>query len=588
MRAGQSMNKLLVMGVFTSSLLLAGDNAVESIGFNAGITKLKYIVDSQVTSTPKTVGSSFEGYVTLSNVFSNKNIKPSLHYIYNTNSDVKNHTGLIGLNQHYQFNYFNFYSGLLVGYGKLELNGDYSLKSVVGAAQVGLEFPMTQRFSFNFNSKFFVHNYESDLNSAPYMMSASVGLKYTFGATKEDFIVTDMKTKSKEKVQKAPEKITVGEEWSFEDTIDLEPSSQKSEIIKPQEINKVEEKVAGVVVAKPEIVEPVEERAPVEEKKVEKKVALKKSQSKEQAMFKESNVDEMDFDWLLEEDFDALGESSSKNKKDSDHDGVPDKEDLCVDTIAGEIVDSSGCAKDTDGDGVIDRVDKCPNSVVDEIVDARGCAKDSDLDGIVDRLDRCSNSLANEIVDQKGCAKDTDGDGVVDRADKCLNTPKGQVVNEFGCSEKVFDTKTRVALYQNKPVEIKKPQISNLATPPSAPAVATTTQSGYPSRLNFPYKAQKVDEEQNKQLDRLASYLIAHPEYELFMKSYTDSIGSAQYNFNLAAKRAQSVTDQLVDRGVNRARISYESMGEKDPIASNMLKAGREKNRRIDIFLIKR
>jgi len=586
MRARQSMNKLLVMSVFTSNLLLASDNTLESIGFNAGITKLKYIVDSQVTSTPKTVASNFEGYVTLANIFSNKNIKPSFHYIYNTNSDVKNHTGLIGLSQHYQFNYFNLYSGLLVGYGKLELNGDYSLKSVVGAAQVGLEFPMTQRFSFNFNSKFFAHNYESDLNSAPYMMSASVGLKYTFGTTKEDFIVTDTKTKSKAKVQKikkAPEEIVASEDWSFEDTIDLEPSSQKSEIIKPQETKKVEEKVAGIVVAEPEIVKPVEEKP--QEKKNEKKAVAKKSQSKEQEMFKETNVDEMDFDWLLEEDFDTLGESSSKNQKDSDHDGVPDKEDLCVDTIAGEIVDSSGCAKDSDGDGVIDRVDKCPKSVVDEIVDARGCAKDSDLDGIVDRLDRCSNSLANEIVDQNGCAKDSDGDGVVDRADKCLNTPQGQAVNEFGCSENVIDTKTRVALYQNKPVEIKKPQISNLATP----ALAKTAEvDGYPSRLNFPYKAQKVDEEQVKQLDRLAAYLIAHPQYELFMKSYTDSIGSAQYNFNLAAKRAQSVTDQLVNRGVNRARISYESMGEKDPIESNMLKSGREKNRRIDIFLIKR
>lgn len=555
MQINQNIHKLIVVGLLTSGISLAADVGVESMGFNAGITKITYIVDSQVTTTPKTVGSSFELYSTLSNVFANKNIKPTFSYIYNRNSDVKNHTALVGLNQYYQFNYFDVYSGLLVGYGKLELNNDYSLKSVVGAAQVGLEFPMSQHFSFNFNSKFFVHNYESNLNSAPYMVSASVGLKYTFSTISEESVVSNDKEKSL-KIDDNDD-----DDWDFDDTIDLEPSNKKSIKPTPKEVEKkvqkqvkvqpLEEKKSDKVIPSKVVVKKIKTKKIVKNSSPKKVQKSAKSQKKS---FDEMNVDEMDFDWLLDEDSKPSAKDSHKKPVDSDHDGVIDKEDLCMDTIAGEIVDSSGCAKDSDGDGIIDR------------------------------LDRCSNSIANEIVDQDGCAKDSDGDGVVDRVDQCINSPKDQVVNEFGCSGKMIDTKTKVTLHQHKPVKISKPQVKEIQKP-----VKTVTKvSGYPTRLNFPYKAQKVDKKQVKQLDKLAAYLIAHPEYELFMKSYTDSIGSAKYNYNLALKRAKSVTSQLIQRGVNRARISYESMGEKEPLVSNMLKSGREKNRRIDIFLIKR
>ncbi len=89
--------------------------------------------------------------------------------------------------------------------------------------------------------------------------------------------------------------------------------------------------------------------------------------------------------------------------RDSDFDGVPDKEDLCPNTPRGVIVDETGCPVDSDGDGVPDGLDACPNTPSGAMVDERGCPMDSDNDGVYDGLDRCPNTPAGVQVDETGC-----------------------------------------------------------------------------------------------------------------------------------------------------------------------------------------
>jgi OOP family OmpA-OmpF porin len=59
--------------------------------------------------------------------------------------------------------------------------------------------------------------------------------------------------------------------------------------------------------------------------------------------------------------------------KDSDKDGVPDREDYCPDTPRGAMVDERGCPLDSDGDGIYDGLDKCPNTPPGTKVDVNGC-----------------------------------------------------------------------------------------------------------------------------------------------------------------------------------------------------------------------
>ena len=65
---------------------------------------------------------------------------------------------------------------------------------------------------------------------------------------------------------------------------------------------------------------------------------------------------------------------------------------------------------------------------------------------------------------------------------------------------------------------------------------------------------------------------------------YTDSIGSAGYNKELAEQRALAVQNWLVKNGsISQDKISLEPVGEAHPVATNATEAGRQQNRRVEI-----
>lgn len=98
-------------------------------------------------------------------------------------------------------------------------------------------------------------------------------------------------------------------------------------------------------------------------------------------------------------------------------------------------------ADDIDGDGVPNDDDLCPNTPAGEQVDANGCSdsqlQDDDSDGVPNGQDQCPNTPSNLAgqVDSTGCA-DPDGDGVPAQDDKCPDTDAGASVDADGCSDK--------------------------------------------------------------------------------------------------------------------------------------------------------
>ena len=79
-----------------------------------------------------------------------------------------------------------------------------------------------------------------------------------------------------------------------------------------------------------------------------------------------------------------------------------------------------------------------------------------------------------------------------------------------------------------------------------------------------------------------------------FLKEGTDNQGwrnstaeqSRQKNLNLSQERAQSVASYLLNCGVSSNQIKgVQGMGESDPIASNDTAAGREQNRRVEVYM---
>ena len=67
---------------------------------------------------------------------------------------------------------------------------------------------------------------------------------------------------------------------------------------------------------------------------------------------------------------------------------------------------------------------------------------------------------------------------------------------------------------------------------------------------------------------------------------HTDSIGSRGYNQRLSEKRAKSVKNYMISKGIETKRVKAVGYGEVAPIASNNTKAGQAKNRRIEIKIL--
>jgi len=117
--------------------------------------------------------------------------------------------------------------------------------------------------------------------------------------------------------------------------------------------------------------------------------------------------------------------------KDSDGDGVIDKNDKCLTTPNGVQVDTNGCALDSDGDGVADYLDKCPQSAKGAKVDANGCELDSDKDGVLDSADKCPSTASGVQVDKNGCAKSVVLDIVFENSSAKINAAYSPKLQEY-------------------------------------------------------------------------------------------------------------------------------------------------------------
>jgi len=85
------------------------------------------------------------------------------------------------------------------------------------------------------------------------------------------------------------------------------------------------------------------------------------------------------------------------------------------------------------------------------------------------------------------------------------------------------------------------------------------------------------------EIDRVAGVLTQYPQTLIRVEGHTDSVGTEAYNMDLSFRRANSVRDLLVQRGVTMSRIQPVGFGETMPVATNDTEAGRQLNRRVEI-----
>jgi outer membrane protein OmpA-like peptidoglycan-associated protein len=106
-----------------------------------------------------------------------------------------------------------------------------------------------------------------------------------------------------------------------------------------------------------------------------------------------------------------------------------------------------------------------------------------------------------------------------------------------------------------------------------------------PGNVTFRTDSADLNAQFFKVLDGVAQVAKKYDKTIIEVAGHTDSTGSADYNRQLSQRRATSVADYLVSRGVGQARIMTAAGGEDHPVASNATDQGRSANRRVEVTL---
>jgi len=85
---------------------------------------------------------------------------------------------------------------------------------------------------------------------------------------------------------------------------------------------------------------------------------------------------------------------------------------------------------------------------------------------------------------------------------------------------------------------------------------------------------------------RLFQLLSKHPEIRIRITGHTDNVGTERANQKLSEGRANSVRQNMIDRGIDPSRIEAEGKGESMPVDTNDTDEGRQNNRRVEFIVL--
>jgi len=178
---------------------------------------------------------------------------------------------------------------------------------------------------------------------------------------------------------------------------------------------------------------------------------------------------------------------------------------------------------------------------------------DSDGDGVPDDADLCPNTPKGVKVDSKGCPVDSDGDGVPDAIDKCPGTKPGVKVDSTGCPKDAAGEGPN-RRFEDVHFEFDRSDLTDYA--------------------------RSILDNASKAIGGLSQQ---YPSLKVDVSGHTDWIGTDAYNQALSERRANSVKQYLVRKGVDAKSVKTYAYGESKPVATNETDEGRAQNRRAEV-----
>ena len=103
------------------------------------------------------------------------------------------------------------------------------------------------------------------------------------------------------------------------------------------------------------------------------------------------------------------------------------------------------------------------------------------------------------------------------------------------------------------------------------------------TQVNFKTNMHVLPNSNYSELDSVVSILKRDSSLKITVSGHTDVTGIFLKNFELSEKRAKSVADYIIKKGVEKDRVKFEGFGSSKPIGDNETEQGRAINRRVEI-----
>ncbi len=187
-------------------------------------------------------------------------------------------------------------------------------------------------------------------------------------------------------------------------------------------------------------------------------------------------------------------------------------------------------------------------------------APDRDGDGVPDRSDACPlvAGVPQPTVEKNGCPLDTDGDGFPDAIDACpLERGEDDAdPTRRGCSKSVRVESERIVVLHN---------------------------------VQFATGRADLLPESDPVLEAVRGALESDPTIvRVAVDGHTDDVGAPGANLELSRARAIAVVRWLTQHGIDARRLTARGFGSRQPITDEHTDAGRAKNRRVELVILKR
>ncbi len=236
---------------------------------------------------------------------------------------------------------------------------------------------------------------------------------------------------------------------------------------------------------------------------------------------------------------------------------------------------------DTDGDGLMDGAEV-------NTYKTDPCNKDTDADGLNDGQE-VNTYKTNPLM------KDTDGEGLLDYEE--IMTFKTDPLDTDTDNDNLTDA-AEVKTHGTNPlnpdtdggtvqdgVEVGRGTDPLVASDdvvkkeePKVQVGQTITLEG----INFATNSAEITSVAEEKLDLALSTLKNNPEVTVEISGHTDNTGGRAHNERLSQRRAESVKDWFVSKGIDGSRITTVGYAWDKPVDTNDTEEGRFRNRRID------